>query len=132
MFASARVGEVEECGDPYLVGSNPAIYQKTKDLPDRKSFVFVAKLGFVVRLVLVAMTVALQHLATAHPHSPLPSKAWGGPLLGGFESSNLSKNERPPRREVFRFVAKLGFEPRQTEPESVVLPLHHLAKPKGN
>ena len=24
-------------------------------------------------------------------------------------------------------VAKLGFEPRQTEPESVVLPLHHLA-----
>ena len=27
-----------------------------------------------------------------------------------------------------RFVAKLGFEPRQTEPESVVLPLHHLAR----
>ena len=26
------------------------------------------------------------------------------------------------------FVAKLGLEPRQTEPESVVLPLHHLAK----
>ena len=26
-----------------------------------------------------------------------------------------------------RHVAKLGFEPRQTEPESVVLPLHHLA-----
>ena len=25
------------------------------------------------------------------------------------------------------FVAKLGLEPRQTEPESVVLPLHHLA-----
>ena len=73
------------------------------------------------------MTVALQHLATAHPHSPLPSRAWWGPLLGGFESSNLPKNERPPRREVFRFVAKLGFEPRQTEPESVVLPLHHLA-----
>ena len=35
--------------------------------------------------------------------------------------------KRPPRREVFRFVAKLGLEPRQTEPESVVLPLHHLA-----
>ena len=31
-----------------------------------------------------------------------------------------------------RHVAKLGFEPRQTEPESVVLPLHHLAIPKGN
>ena len=31
--------------------------------------------------------------------------------------------------EVLFFVAKLGFEPRQTEPESVVLPLHHLAKP---
>lgn len=30
------------------------------------------------------------------------------------------------------FVAKLGLEPRQTEPESVVLPLHHLAIPKGN
>ena len=44
-----------------IVGSNPAIYQKTKDLPEGKSFVFVAKLGFVVRLVLVAMTVALQH-----------------------------------------------------------------------
>ena len=27
-----------------------------------------------------------------------------------------------------RHVAKLGFEPRQTEPESVVLPLHHLAR----
>ena len=33
--------------------------------------VFVAKLGFVVRLVLVAMNVAQQHWATAHPHSPL-------------------------------------------------------------
>ena len=42
--------------------------------------VFVAKLGFVVRLVLVAMTAALQHWATAHPHSPLPSLAWWGPL----------------------------------------------------
>ena len=41
-------------------------------------------------------------------------------------------NKRLPQREAFFFVAKLGFEPRQTEPESVVLPLHHLAKPKGN
>ena len=55
-----------------------------------------------------------------------------GTPINGFESSNLSKNKRPPKREVFRFVAKLGFEPRQTEPESVVLPLHHLAIPKGN
>ena len=28
---------------------------------------------------------------------------------------------------IILFVAKLGLEPRQTEPESVVLPLHHLA-----
>ena len=33
--------------------------------------------------------------------------------------------------EIHFFVAKLGFEPRQTEPESVVLPLHHLAIPKA-
>ncbi len=40
----------------------------------------------------------------------------------------VAKTKRPPKREVFCFVAKLGFEPRQTEPESVVLPLHHLAR----
>ena len=119
MFARAREGR-PHCG----VSSMSSAIKKE---PPRWRFFFVAKLGLVVRLVLVAMTVALQHLATAHPHSPLPSRAWWGPLLGGFESSNLSKNERPPKREVFRFVAKLGLEPRQTEPESVVLPLHHLA-----
>ena len=32
---------------------------------------------------------------------------------------------------LFEDVAKLGFEPRQTEPESVVLPLHHLAKQRS-
>ena len=41
---------------------------------------------------------------------------------------SVTKEIRPPKREVFYFVAKLGFEPRQTEPESVVLPLHHLAR----
>ena len=63
--------------------------------------------------------------------SPSKQSLVGTPI-NGFESSNLPKNKRPPKREVFRFVAKLGFEPRQTEPESVVLPLHHLAIPKGN
>lgn len=53
---------------------------KNEKPPKREVIYFVAKLGFVVRLVLVAMTVALQHLATAHPHSPLPSRAWWGPL----------------------------------------------------
>ena len=32
-----------------------------------------------------------------------------GTPINGFESSNLPKNKRPPKREVFRFVAKLGF-----------------------
>ena len=39
----------------------------------------------------------------------------------------FSKKRRTPERRFFFFVAKLGLEPRQTEPESVVLPLHHLA-----
>ena len=61
MFASARVGEVEECGDPYKWVLIHEFSRKTKDLLKGKSFVFVAKLGFVVRVVLVAMTAALQH-----------------------------------------------------------------------
>ena len=35
--------------------------------------------------------------------------------------------ERLSDENLSFFVAKLGLEPRQTEPESVVLPLHHLA-----
>ena len=38
-----------------------------------------------------------------------------------------AKKEEPPKGDSSFFVAKLGLEPRQTEPESVVLPLHHLA-----
>ena len=45
--------------------------------------------------------------------------------------SNVTKKNEPPIKEI-RFVAKLGFEPRQTEPESVVLPLHHLARLPDN
>ena len=37
------------------------------------------------------------------------------------------KKKDSPTRIFLFFVAKLGLEPRQTEPESVVLPLHHLA-----
>ena len=37
------------------------------------------------------------------------------------------KKERLSNENLSFFVAKLGLEPRQTEPESVVLPLHHLA-----
>ena len=50
-----------------------------------------------------------------------------GPLLDGFSSMSSAKKRRTPYRRFFFFVAKLGLEPRQTEPESVVLPLHHLA-----
>ena len=73
---------------PLKSNSRSSIYfcasslEKTKDLPKREVFRFVAKLGFVVRLVLVAMTVALQHLATAHPHSPHKLEICGVPLMG--------------------------------------------------
>ena len=55
---------------------------KNERPPRREVFRFVAKLGFVVRLVLVAMTVALQHLATTHPHSPHKLEICGAPLMG--------------------------------------------------
>ena len=77
------------------------------------------------------MTVALQHLATAHPHSPHKLEICGAPLMGS-NPAIYKKIKDLPNGKSFVFVAKLGFEPRQTEPESVVLPLHHLAIPKGN
>ena len=43
-----------------------------------------------------------------------------------FFSMGIEKNKNL-QKEILIFVAKLGLEPRQTEPESVVLPLHHLA-----
>ena len=36
---------------------------------------------------------------------------------------------REMRNQDKKMAARPGFEPRQTEPESVVLPLHHQAKP---
>ena len=39
-------------------------------------------------------------------------------------------NKKGTRMSAF-FVAPLGFEPRQAEPESDVLPLHHRAKKYG-
>ena len=38
---------------------------------------------------------------------------------------NLGIKKMTSAREVIFFVAQPGLEPRQTEPESVVLPLHH-------
>ena len=45
------------------------------------------------------------------------------------------KTEKQPKKgthsSAFFLVAPLGFEPRQAEPESDVLPLHHRAKKYG-
>ncbi len=43
---------------------------------------------------------------------------------------DLHENTRPPNLLFWRsyLAAGLGFEPRQTDPESVVLPLHNPAK----
>ena len=40
---------------------------------------------------------------------------------------NKTKKIRPLTRTDFRLAAELGFEPRQTESESAVLPLHNSA-----
>ena len=54
------------------------------------------------------------------------ARAGEGSPQCGFSSMSSAIKKEPPRWRFF-FVAKLGLEPRQTEPESVVLPLHHLA-----
>ncbi len=48
----------------------------------------------------------------------------------GKKDNNLAINKNPQQCEllrIFLFVARPGFEPRQTEPKSVVLPLYYRA-----
>lgn len=130
MFASARVGEVEECGDPYKWVRIQQFTKKQKT-SQKGSLSFCCQTR-IRRSACACCNDCCSATLSNRTSSLSPQiRNLRGPF-NGFESSNLSKNERPPRKEVFHFVAKLGFEPRQTEPESVVLPLHHLAIPKGN
>ena len=48
----------------------------------------------------------------------------------GFEAPVLlsKKEKRPSNDGLFSLAAELGFEPRHTESESAVLPLHNSAK----
>ena len=47
--------------------------------------------------------------------------------LSGFESCQFSQEKKHIERCAFFLAAGLGFEPRQTESESAVLPLHNPA-----
>ena len=49
------------------------------------------------------------------------------PATSCSQSKRSSQTElRPESKKLL--AARLGFEPRQTDPESAVLPLHHQAK----
>lgn len=65
------------------------------------------------------------------PHSAWPLEASRLPFEGaGWAFPNNTKTARPIGRAVC-LAAREGFEPSQTESESVVLPLHNLAKRKN-
>ncbi len=53
---------------------------------------------------------------------------WVGPL--GASLAKQTRNRRPPPGEppVLSVAGILGFEPKLTDPKSVVLPLHHIPR----
>jgi hypothetical protein len=62
-------------GEPLRSGS--PLVRATKKLPLGEFFCCQTRI--LVRIVLVAMNIALQHWATAHPHSPHKLEICGGP-----------------------------------------------------
>ena len=68
----------------------------------------------------------MARLCTAK-HNSGQLRVLDGFLTGSNPGTQQKKQKTSRKGKSFVFVAKLGFEPRQTEPESVVLPLHHLA-----
>ena len=83
---------------PLLGGFESSNLSKNERPPRREIFRFVAKLGFVVRVVLVEMTVALQHLATTHPHSPHKLEICGAPLMGSNPAIYQKTKDLPDRK----------------------------------
>ena len=102
--------------------ANPDI----QSLPLGVSFAMIVRLGSRGEQHLLAR----QDTADGGMHSLLTSplaKADSFSNMSGFVSELQLQNKKPTTRSVFVLAAELGFEPRHTESESAVLPLHNSA-----